>query len=124
MNRLRGTVVSGRGDFSYWMEKLADHYERKTGVSLYPGTLNLALDAPWRVPPNPIRLEAREYGGRVSVSIVPCEILGMQAFILRTDQNEAGTGAHPLNIIEIAAQVRLRDAFSLADGDIVEVQVA
>jgi len=44
VSRLRGRVVSGRGDFSYWMNELSAHYERKTGVSLYPGTLDLKLD--------------------------------------------------------------------------------
>jgi CTP-dependent riboflavin kinase len=71
-----------------------------------------------------IRLEAEEYGGRVSVSMVPCRILGRTAFLMRTDQNEQGTGHHPRTIIEIATDVRLRDAYGLADGDVVDVEVA
>ena len=43
---LRGRVVSGLGNFSYWIEKLEDHYFRKTGMHFYPGTLNLLLDGP------------------------------------------------------------------------------
>jgi len=69
-----------------------------------------------------MRLEADEYGGRVSVSIVPCRIFGRQAFLLRTDENERGTGHHQRNIIEIATDIRLRDAYHLRDGDWVKVE--
>src|ERR1700761_6879866 len=71
---LRGYVVSGMGNFSYWIEKLQEHYLRKTGMRFYPGTLNVRLDAPYSLPKQVIRLEASEYGGRVSVSMVPCFI--------------------------------------------------
>jgi CTP-dependent riboflavin kinase len=57
------------------------------------------------------------------VNIVPCQIFDRRALLLRTDQNEQGTGHHPRNIIEIATDVRLRDAKQLKDGDWVEVEV-
>jgi riboflavin kinase len=59
---------------------------------------------------------------RVSVSIVPCRVFGRQAFLLRTDQNERGTGHHPRNVIEIASDLRLRDYYDLKDGDSVGVE--
>jgi riboflavin kinase, archaea type len=120
---LRGRVVSGVGNFSYWIERLHDHYARKTGMQLFPGTLNLELEQPWSLPPRPIRLEADEYGGTVSVSLVPCTVFGRRAFILRTDPNEQERGHHPKTILEIATDVKLRDAHQLSDGDIVEVEV-
>ena len=123
MPLLRGSVVSGIGSFSYWIDKLQDHYAGKTGMRLFPGTLNLHLDEPWSLPPQPIRLEAHEYGGSVSVNLVPCTVFGRRAFILRTDANEEGRGHHPRTIIEIATDVKLRDAYHLQDGDIVEVEV-
>ena len=92
-------------------------------MRLYPGTLNLELDFPYSIPADSIRLKADEYGGRVSVSIVPCRIFGRQAFLLRTDENERGTGHHPRNIIEIATDIRLRDTYKLEDGDWVEVEL-
>lgn len=97
-------------------------YEAKTGMRFYPGTLNLELPFPYSLPPDVIRLEAAEYGGRVSVSMVPCRIFNRAAFLLRTDQNERGRGHHSRNIIEIATDIRLRDAYRLQDGDWVEVQ--
>jgi riboflavin kinase, archaea type len=131
---LRGAVVSGMGNFSYWIEKLQEHYLRKTGMRFYPGTLNVRLDAPYSLPKQVIRLEASEYGGTVSVSMVPCVIRvpgqvipgqseGRQAFLLRTDANEEERGHHPKTIVEIAAEVRLRDHFGLKDGDVVEIAI-
>jgi riboflavin kinase len=119
---LQGKVVSGRGDFGQWIERLSSLYEQKTGVRLYPGTLNVELPLEYSLPADVIRLEADEYGGRVSVSIVPCRIFDRRAFLLRTDQNDQGTGHHRRNIIEIATDLRLRDNYQLKDGDLVEIE--
>jgi riboflavin kinase, archaea type len=135
---LRGRVVTGVGSFSYWIEKLQDHYERKTGMRLFPGTLNLELDEPYSLPGRVIRLEGWEYDGSVSVNIVPCSIRGLvqdsgevsmgdsiqgrNGFILRTDANEEGRGHHPKTIVEVATDVKLRDYFDLRDGDLVEIE--
>ena len=122
MLRLRGKVVSGLASFGRWIEALSSFYEQKTGMHLYPGTLNVELPSEYSLPSDVIRLEAAEYGGRVSVSIVPCRIFDRPAFLLRTDQNEIGTGHHPRTIIEIATDVRLRDQYRLKDGDWVEIE--
>ena len=42
---------------------------------------------------------------------------------MRTDPNADGTGDHPKTIIEVAAQVRLRDALNASDGGIVTIKV-
>ena len=120
---LKGVVVSGMGNFSFWIEKLESFYTQKTGLRLFPGTLNLRLAKPYSLPTEVIRLEKEEYGGTVSVSMVPCRVFGRQAFLLRTDANEAGTGHHSKNIIEIATDIKLRDAYQLSDGDEVEVHL-
>jgi riboflavin kinase len=119
---LRGRVVSGMGNFSYWIDKLQDHYFRKTGMRFFPGTLNVELAQPYTLPEKIIRLEGEEYGGAVAVSIVPCSIFGMGAFILRTDANEQGRGHHPRTIVEIATDLKLRDHFHLNDGDMIEIE--
>ena len=120
---LRGVVVSGMGNFSFWLEKLESFYTGKTGMRLFPGTLNLRLAEPYSLPVEVIRLEKEEYGGTVSVSMVPCRVFERRAFLLRTDANEAGTGHHPKSIIEIATDVKLRDTYGLCDGDEVEVHL-
>jgi riboflavin kinase len=123
MSFYAGKVVSGMGNFSFWIEKLHDYYFRKTGMHFYPGTLNVELEQPYSLPKDVIRLEGHEYGGAVSVSMVPCTIEGRKAFLLRTDLNEQGRGHHPKTIIEIATEVRLRDALGLKDGDVVVIEI-
>jgi riboflavin kinase, archaea type len=100
----------------------ADLYEAKTGVRLYPGTLNVVLDRDWHVTGDQIRLDPPEYA--VGLSLVPCTIERIDAFIIRTDKNDRGEGDHQPHIVEIAAPVRLRDALGLRDGDEVEVSIA
>ena len=120
---LKGVVVSGMGNFSYWLEKLESYYTQKTGMRFFPGTLNLRLEQPYSLPAEVIRLEKEEYDGTVSVSMVRCRIFDRPAFLLRTDANEAGRGHHPKNIIEIATDIKLRDQYQLQDGDAVEVHL-
>jgi riboflavin kinase, archaea type len=120
---LRGRVCAGLGKCSREMPGHLDHYERKTGIYPVPGTLNLRLDEPFYLPEDVMCLEAAEYGGDKSVYIVPCEVNGRRALILRTDRNERGIGPHPKTIIEVAADFRLRDWLGVSDGDIVEVRV-
>ncbi len=120
---LRGRVVSGVGNFSYWIARLEEYYTRKTGMRLFPGTLNVQLDAEYTLPKQRIRLEAEECGGTVSVNIVPCRIFDRQAFILRTDANKEGRGYHPRSLVEVACDVKLREVYGLADGDVVEIEV-
>lgn len=123
MEVLRGRVVAGMGNFSRWMTVLEELYTRKTGMKLFPGTLNLQLERPYRLPARRLRIEKEEYGGTVSVNLVACRVFGREAFLVRTDQNEAGVGHHPRTVIEIACPVKLRDEYLLADGDLVEVEI-
>jgi CTP-dependent riboflavin kinase len=115
-------VTDGIGDHAHWMTVHADLYEAKTGVRLYPGTLNVVLDHAWHVSSQRVRLEPPGYG--VGLSIVPCTIRRLDAFILRTDKNDRGEGDHQPNILEVAAPVRLRDALGLQNGDEVEIILA
>lgn len=103
------------------MFQYADLFERKTGVRLYPGSLNAILDEPWIVADAALRLEPPEYG--VALTIVPCEIDGVRAFIIRTDKNNAGLGDRPPNGLEIAAPTHLRTNLGLSDGDEVEIVI-
>lgn len=121
MRVLKGRVVTGVGNFSFWIEKLQEHYREKTGMRLFPGTLNLELDEPFELPRERVRLEAKEYGGTVSVSIVPCRVFGRAAVILRTDKADAEPESR--RVVEVACEVKLREHHGLHDGDLVEVEV-
>lgn len=106
------------------MTLLGDLYAKKTGMRLFPGTLNLEIPEPWQVPKQrAIRIEKEEYGGSVSLSLVPCVVFGRRAFIVRTDEAEAGTEAREHTILKIASDVKLRDAYSLVDGSEVAVEL-
>jgi CTP-dependent riboflavin kinase len=122
--QLRGVVRTGKGDFAHWIDRLSDHYRRKTGVQLFPGTLNVHLLAghTYLFPPDRIiRLERAEYGGQVSVSILPCTLFDRPAFVLRTDGDDGKHGDPPEAILEIASDLPLRETYGLSDGDIVEI---
>ena len=66
--------------------------QRVTGMRLFPGSLNVVLDHEYRLPEDRLRLDPVDYGGRVGMNLVPCTIAGLPGFVVRTDQNEAGTG--------------------------------
>jgi CTP-dependent riboflavin kinase len=57
------------------------------------------------------------------MNLVPCRIGDIAGFIVRTDQNEAGTGDHGRHVVEVAAAVNLRETLGLVDGDEVEIVV-
>ncbi len=120
---LRGRVTSGRGDLARWMTEYADLYQEVTGIRLFPGSLNVAMDEEYRLPSRPLRLEPHHYGGRVGMNLVPCRIGDVPGFIVRTDQNEAGTGHHGRDVVEVAAPVNLRETLGLVDGDEVEIVI-
>jgi hypothetical protein len=120
---LRGRVTSGRGDLARWMIEYAELYARVAGVTLFPGSLNVVVDGEYRLPPDPLRLEPDEYGGRVGMNLVPCRIGDVPGFILRTDQNEQGTGHHGRDVVELAASVNLRETLGLVDGDAVDIVI-
>jgi CTP-dependent riboflavin kinase len=53
------------------------------------------------------------------LSIVACKIEDIDAFIIRTDKNNSGSGDHSPTVVEVASTVRLREALDLRDGDTV-----
>lgn len=122
MRTVHGRVASGTGSFSYWIGKLHDHYLRKTGLRLFPGTLNVELEEDYALPADALRLDKNEYGGLVTVQIAPCRIFDRQAFILRPEPR-TGVEPAPKNLLEIATDIGLRAAYGLRDGDLVAVDV-
>jgi CTP-dependent riboflavin kinase len=124
---VRGTVSTGRGDYVQWIALYQEYYRAKTGLTLFPGTLNLRLDHPFELPPDKIiRLEGHEIGSRVSVSIVPVRLFERAGVILRPDLPPWATAedaADRLLTLEVATDVKLRDAYGLKDGDELDVTI-
>lgn len=119
---LTGRVTAGQGDLAQWMSLHADAYEAATGQRLVPGSLNVVLGHEWTLPQDvPIRLGPDRVG--VGMSLVPCRLEGVEAFIARTDRNDAGTGAHSRRVIEVVSSVHLRDELGLEDGHEVTISI-
>jgi len=103
MALLRGRVRSGFGKFSYVLENvegLWDVYRKKSGLKLFPGSLNLELAQEFSIPAGSTRILAGEYDGPVNSRFYPCTIKDLPGIIIRTDAVEAGTGDHPRTIID------------------------
>jgi CTP-dependent riboflavin kinase len=117
---LRGRVESGQADLAHWMRLHALKYSAATGLHLFPGSLNVRLDAPYELPEERIRLSADEVG--VAVNLVAALAFGRPIFIFRTDADDA-KGPEQRRLIELLSDLRLREVYDLADGDLVEVAV-
>lgn len=117
---LTGRVASGTGDLARWMTVHAAAYATATGMALYPGSLNLVLDEPWPLPSARTTLPVDEVGRLVH--LVPCTVRGRRCFIFRTDRAER-SGEQEQRVLEILADVCLRDALAIVDGDALEVVV-
>jgi riboflavin kinase len=125
--RLKGKVRTGIGDLSTKMvlPNVEAIYIQKTGMKLFPGSLNVQLQNDFHVLPK-IRIEGHEYGGTVCVSLMPCKMFNRKAFIVRTDKvaaQKSDQNIHPLSVIEIVTDVKLREIYNLKDGDEVEIEI-
>jgi CTP-dependent riboflavin kinase len=94
----------------------------RTGLGpLVPGTLNVALAAPYFVTPF-ATITRQEYNRLEEILLERCCIGGIRAVIMRPDSHERGAAHGPAHL-ELMAEVRLRDALGLEDGAEVEVVV-
>lgn len=126
---LRGRVESGQNDASKWLSLFNPEYSRKLGMAVFPGSLNLRLGRrfDWlasRYQPHIIPFGQKEYGGARDILLLPCALVNCgrrPAFLW--------TAIHPtlevgeVDVVEIVADVKLRDAYRLADGSVVEVEL-
>lgn len=127
MTKLIGKVTPGMGMLSEKMKTvpgLLEGYYKKTGLHLFPGSLNIKLVSEFSVPVGAIRFEQEDKDSKLWVNLIPCKFKDTEAFIVRTDKAERGEGkALPKNIIEILSDVKLRDAYKLQDGDEIEITI-
>ena len=112
MRRLTGRVRSGKGEHAHWMKVYADVYRAETGSDPFPGTLNIELQEAWHMPPT-----ARRFDAGVTILLTPCKVGAIDAFIIRTENNEQGVGDHPPTVVEVISDTPLRDALNLQDGN-------
>ena len=126
---LAGKVQAGFGDASRWLKLFNAAYSDKLGMPVFPGSLNIALDHvfDWfdvRYEAHRIWFDREEYGGERDILLLPCELVSLdhrKAF-LWTPTTAARDRPDP-RVVEIVADVNLRDHFGLQDGDAVEIRV-
>lgn len=116
----KGKIKTGFGNASFWVSKINEIFEKRYGMKLFLGTLNIELEKEY-ILKNSDKILASEYGGDYNVFIQKCEILGNNAYIVRTEKNNTKFGAHPLNIIEIVSDINIRERYKLEDNDEIEI---
>ena len=126
---LTGKVQAGFGKASHWLNLFNVAYSEKLGISVFPGSLNIALDQvfDWfdaRYEAHRIWFGREEYCGERDILLLPCELVSLdhrRAF-LWTPTTAARDRRDPW-VVEVVSDVNLRDQFGLQDGDVVEIRV-
>lgn len=124
---LSGRVQAGENNASHWLNIYNAAYSLKTGMNIFPGSLNLLLEHKfnWRdakYQPFIIWFGREEMGGERDILLLPCRLLNLdqrKAFLWTTTNLEADGS----EIIEIITDVKLRDEYTLYDGDFVEIEI-
>jgi CTP-dependent riboflavin kinase len=126
---LSGRVQSGKGDAARWLSKFNAAYALKIGQLVFPGSLNVALAEPfdWFSEENAartIQFHRTDYGGERDILLMPCVLrsLGNERAWLWTPTTAAHDRPDPW-VIEMIAGRNLREAFALADGDAVTLEL-
>jgi CTP-dependent riboflavin kinase len=126
---LAGKVQTGFGEASRWLKLFNAAYSEKLGMSVFPGSLNIALDHVFnwfdaRYEAQTIWFGREEYGGERDILLLPCELVSLdyrKAF-LWTPTTAARDRRDPW-VVEIVADINLRNHFGLQDDDVVEIKV-
>ena len=118
--RVSGRVIHGTGAWRPRIERFPQVFIAHFGYPLFPGTLNVLLDAPL-----PVRAEFRIPGSEIGepeqdMLFERCLIDGLEAFRLRPFQPATGAGGHGDHILEIVSPQELRPL--LRDRDCVTVE--
>src|ERR1043166_8176034 len=96
---LAGKVQGGFGDASRWLKLLNAAYSEKLGISVFPGSLNIALDQVFnwfdaRYEARRIWFGREEHGGERDILLLPYELvsLGSSSGVL-VDADDCGKGS-------------------------------
>ncbi len=118
--QIRGRIAAGLGKAGGNVRQSAVALRRALGIlDVYPGTLNVLLDADFEAPPwAPIVVDGLGER-RQPFHLYPAAISGQRAWVARSlSQLEISD-----NVLEIIAERSLRDALTLLDGDEVVIEL-
>lgn len=119
---LKGIVTSGMGTAKMWVGMVEKAFEEKTNIKLYNGTLNIKLKEDYKIEPDFI-IFPHEFGGNQNVLVKKCKILGIEAFAVRAEKNQIGTGDYDLKTLEIVSNINFRETFNLKDNQEISVEI-
>ena len=119
---LKGTLVSGMGTAKMWVKMVEKVFKEKTNIKLYNGTLNIKLEDNYTIKPDFIILP-HEFGGNQNVLVKKCKLLGVEAYAIRAEKNQIGTGDYDLTILEIVSNVNFRDTYNLKDNQELIIEI-
>ena len=119
---IEGKIVSGLGVAKIWVSKIKNIFWEKTEKELFLGTLNIELNHEYIFEAD-IIIKKEEYGGNYDVYVKECKLVDEAIYIVRSGKNLKEDGDYKLNIVEIMAEINLRDKYNLKDGDIIKINV-
>jgi riboflavin kinase len=126
---LSGRVQPGKNDASHWLDKFNEPYSKKTGMAIFPGSLNLALDEnfDWFHPAYQAKIiwfGKEEYGGERDILLLPCKLTNLEnkSAFLWTPTTAVRNRPDPW-VVEIITDVKLREVYGLIDGTTVEIEL-
>ncbi len=125
MRLLKGRVSSRYGAATPNLRTVEALLLQRTGMlSVAPGTLNLQLEERYIVTPD-AAIHADEYFTGETIKLQRCRVRGHNMFIMRPDSHEcANPGPEdPARVIELVSPLKLREAWGLRDGNVLEVEV-
>jgi CTP-dependent riboflavin kinase len=103
MKVLTGKIISEMGEAAEWMGKLESYYSFKTGIKLFPTTVQVQID-------EPLSLSSMKEG---EANTFPCFINGAEGVVVAYNE---------LGIIQISPSIEIQD-LRLNNGEIVEVAI-
>lgn len=126
MKTFAGRVRPGTGFATERFARAFTEIQKRTGMTLVPGTLNVKVLREYALHPDDV-IPAHLGNGGEDLQYAACKIVARRslithpALIVRTSTQAQRRSIHALSIFEIAAGVRLRDALQVGDGDAVDL---
>jgi CTP-dependent riboflavin kinase len=130
MKELVGRVTHGFGVAGPSFAKAFEEIGRRLGSPLVPGTMNVVLRRPYRLRPDGVVIAA-DGNGYEDLHYVQCTVAAKKnpsdsvpALLVRTSTQADGRSEHGLEVIELAASIRLMDSLRLSFGERVVIAFA
>jgi CTP-dependent riboflavin kinase len=118
MRQIHGTVFTGAGAAGDSLKPILADIRRLSGLSsLLPNTLSIRVPQDYTGRAD-FTIEPSEASLNQTVTLEKCRVRGLDALIVRTSANTSGA-----RVLEIMAEVWLKQEFGISDGDVETVEL-